>query len=78
MHENLITAIDQVVKAANSAGKKAGIFCTNGEQGRIFAEKGFQMVSCATDIYVLAGGVMSSLAIAKGTGSAPKMQGYGS
>ncbi|CAG8973984.1 hypothetical protein HYALB_00011562 [Hymenoscyphus albidus] len=78
MHQNLITAIDKVLRAATSAGKKAGIFCTSGEQGRIFAEKGFQMMSTATDIYVLAGGVMASLATAKGTGPAPKMQGYGS
>ncbi|TVY78256.1 2-dehydro-3,6-dideoxy-6-sulfogluconate aldolase [Lachnellula suecica] len=78
MHDNLKAAIAKVLAAANSAGKKAGIFCANGDQGKTFADDGFHMISCATDIYVLAGGVMASLATAKGTGSAPKMTGpYG-
>jgi len=78
MHENLLAAIDRVLKAANGAGKKAGIFCSNGPQGKHFAEKGFHMISAATDIHVLAGGVMAAMAAAKGTGPAPKQQGYGS
>lgn len=78
MHENLKAAIAKVLRAANSAGKKAGIFCTSGEQGKIWADKGFHMMSVATDIYVLAGGVMTALATAKSSGSVPKQQGYGS
>jgi 4-hydroxy-2-oxoheptanedioate aldolase len=78
MHENLVTAIDKVLQAANSAGKKAGIFCTNGQQGKAFADKGFHMISVATDIYVLAGGVSTAIATAKESRSAPKQQGYGS
>ncbi|RAL63744.1 hypothetical protein DID88_003391 [Monilinia fructigena] len=34
MHENLHATIFKVLKAANSAGKKAGIFCTSGEQAK--------------------------------------------
>jgi 4-hydroxy-2-oxoheptanedioate aldolase len=78
MHENLVAAIQKVLQAANSAGKKAGIFCTNGQQAQNFADKGFHMISAATDIHVLAGGVMQALATAKKTGPAPKQQGYGS
>jgi len=78
MHENLKAAIARVLKAANAAGKKAGIFCSNGEQGKIFADHGFHMVSAATDIYVLQGGVMAALATAKGTSPGPKLTGpYG-
>jgi 4-hydroxy-2-oxoheptanedioate aldolase len=32
MHEELQVAISSVLKAANEAGKKAGIFCTSGER----------------------------------------------
>jgi 4-hydroxy-2-oxoheptanedioate aldolase len=78
MHENLVTAIEKVLQAANSAGKKAGIFCSSGQQGKVFADRGFHMISAATDIYVLAGGVMAAMATAKGAGPAPKQQGYGS
>jgi 4-hydroxy-2-oxoheptanedioate aldolase len=41
MHENLHNAIASVLKAANSAGKKAGIFCTSGEQAKGYADHGF-------------------------------------
>ena len=78
MHDNLKAAIAKILKAANAAGKKAGIFCANADQGKIFAEHGFHMISCATDIYVLASGVMAALSTAKGTGPAPKLTGpYG-
>lgn len=78
MHDNLKAAIGRVLKAANAAGKKAGMFCANGDQGKIFADQGFHMISCATDIYVLMGGVMSSLATAKGADAGPKLTGpYG-
>ncbi|KAF4637435.1 hypothetical protein G7Y89_g638 [Cudoniella acicularis] len=78
IHDNLHKAIDKVLKAANATGKKAGIFCSNGEQGRKYAEDGFHFISAATDIYVLAGGVMASLATAKGQGPAPRLTGpYG-
>ncbi|KAH6678368.1 Pyruvate/Phosphoenolpyruvate kinase-like domain-containing protein [Halenospora varia] len=78
LHDDLHKAIDKVLKAAQGAGKKAGIFCSNGEQGKKYADDGFDMISAATDIFVLAGGVMASLATAKGTGPAPKLTGpYG-
>jgi 4-hydroxy-2-oxoheptanedioate aldolase len=78
MHANLVAAIDKVLQAANSAGKKAGIFCTSGQQGKVFADKGFHMISVATDIYVLAGGVSAAINLAKAKESSAKQQGYGS
>lgn len=42
MHENLHAAIEKIFKAAKAAGKKAGIFCTSGEQSKAYAD----MVSC--------------------------------
>ena len=78
MHEKLNEAIAKVLKASNSAGKKAGIFCASGEQARFYADMGFHMISAATDMHVLPAGLAASLATATGSGSAPKMTGpYG-
>ncbi|TVY34506.1 2-dehydro-3,6-dideoxy-6-sulfogluconate aldolase [Lachnellula subtilissima] len=78
MHDDLKAAITKILKAANAAGKKAGIFCSNGDQGKLFADHGFHMISAATDIHILQGGVTGALATAKGTGPAPKLTGpYG-
>jgi 4-hydroxy-2-oxoheptanedioate aldolase len=78
MHDNLHAAIAKILKAANATGKKAGIFCTSGEQAKEYADQGFHMISVATDMHILPGGVMASLNIAKGLGPAPKLTGpYG-
>lgn len=78
MHEELHAAIDKILKASINAGKKAGMFCTSGEQARKYADMGFHMISAATDMFVLPVGLSMSLAVARGTGEAPKMSGpYG-
>jgi 2-keto-3-deoxy-L-rhamnonate aldolase RhmA len=38
MHDNLHTAIEKIFKAAKAADKKAGIFCTSGEQSKEYAD----------------------------------------
>ena len=38
-------AIAKIQKVAETAGKKSGIYCPNGDYGRKFADEGFQMVS---------------------------------
>ncbi|KAL3420911.1 2,4-dihydroxyhept-2-ene-1,7-dioic acid aldolase [Phlyctema vagabunda] len=78
MHDDLHAAIAKVLKAANAAGKKAGIFCTSGEQAKQYADDGFHMISVATDMHVLPAGVLHSLSTAKGEGPGPKLSGpYG-
>lgn len=44
MHEELKSAIEKVRKAAEEKGKSSGIYCTSGDQGRGFADQGFNMV----------------------------------
>lgn len=78
MHEELNVAIKNVLDAAVRKGKKAGIFCTSGEQSKMFADMGFHMISVATDTLILQASVMGALATAKGEASAPKLTGpYG-
>jgi len=78
MHDNLHAAVAKVLEAANAAGKKAGIFCTSGEQAKGYADQGFHMISVATDMLVLPAALIDILNKAKGLGSGPKMTGpYG-
>ena len=37
-------AIAKILKAAQDAGKKSGVYATSGEQARAYADQGFQMV----------------------------------
>jgi len=73
MHDDLHAAIAQVLSAANKAGKKAGIFCTSGEQSNGYAKDGFHMISVATDTLILQASVMEALSTAKGLGPAQKL-----
>ncbi|CZT01574.1 probable 2-dehydro-3-deoxyglucarate aldolase [Rhynchosporium agropyri] len=78
MHEELNVAIKKVLDASRNAGKKAGIFCTNGEQGKGYADMGFDMISVATDVLILQASVMGAVYTSKGMGDAPKLTGpYG-
>lgn len=78
MHDDLHAAIKKILEASRKAGKKVGIFCTSGEQSRGYAEMGFDMISCATDVLILQASVMGALYSAKGLGDAPKLTGpYG-
>lgn len=78
MSEELQTGVKKVLEAAQKKGKQAGIFCTGAEQARKYAEMGFRMVSCATDVLILQSSVMGAVYTAKGQGEAPKLTGpYG-
>jgi 4-hydroxy-2-oxoheptanedioate aldolase len=78
MHDDLHAAIDRVLKAAVAKGKKAGIFCTSGEQAKKYADDGFHMISAATDVLILQAGVMDAVNKANGRGPGPKLTGpYG-
>lgn len=64
--KELDDAIRKVLDAANKAGKKAGIYCTSGEQAKYFADMGYQMIHVATDITALQAVLADTLAVAKG------------
>lgn len=78
MDDELHAAIEKVRVAAEKAGKKSGIFCTSGEQAKKYADAGFHMISCATDMMILPTALSGALYAAKGQGAAPKLTGpYG-
>ncbi|KAJ6015966.1 Phosphoenolpyruvate/pyruvate domain-containing protein [Penicillium herquei] len=58
-------AIQRVLTAAHFAGKKATIFCTDGDDARQRVSQGFDMVSVNTDVGGLKGGMLGHLQKAK-------------
>jgi 4-hydroxy-2-oxoheptanedioate aldolase len=59
-------AIKKVLEASKKADKRAGIYCTSGEQAKAFADMGFHMIHVATDITALQAVLADTLAVAKG------------
>jgi 4-hydroxy-2-oxoheptanedioate aldolase len=53
MKPELKAAMDRVLKAANDAKKKCGIYATSGEQAKAYADSGYHMICCATDASLL-------------------------
>ncbi len=53
MSDNLKKAIARILQAAQDAGKKTGMFCTSGEQSKVFADMGFHLISVSADMYAL-------------------------
>jgi 4-hydroxy-2-oxoheptanedioate aldolase len=79
MHAELDSAIERIHEAAQKNGKRTGIYCTGGEQGKFYADKGFNMISVAADMIALPAYFSETLAKAKGlTAGGVKMTGpYG-
>jgi len=77
MHDNLHAAIEKILKAAKAAGKKAGMFCTSGEQSKKYADMGFDMISVALDATALPACLIETLNTAKGLSPTAKFGGYG-
>jgi 4-hydroxy-2-oxoheptanedioate aldolase len=74
--QELKDAIAKILAACKAAGKKAGIFCTSGDQARAFADQGFDMCSVATDHTILEFAVNSALKAAKGEAAPSKGGSY--
>ncbi|KAF2131336.1 2,4-dihydroxyhept-2-ene-1,7-dioic acid aldolase-like protein, partial [Dothidotthia symphoricarpi CBS 119687] len=64
MHQELKDAIEAIKEAAHAEGKKVGIYCTSGEQARMYAERGFDMISIATDFIAITQTFAQTLAVA--------------
>jgi 4-hydroxy-2-oxoheptanedioate aldolase len=59
-------AIARILKAAQTAGKKAGIYCPNAESAQKAADQGFNMVNVSGDLTALLTFLPSQLKDAKG------------
>ncbi|KAH0360914.1 Phosphoenolpyruvate/pyruvate domain-containing protein, partial [Aureobasidium melanogenum] len=75
MHDELKAAIEKIHTAAKKAGKHSGIYCTDGDQARHYADRGFTMISAVTDSLALGQGVSTALNRAKGSWGHAALQG---
>lgn len=66
MHPELKDAIERIKDAAHAEGKKVGIYCTSGEQARMYAQGGFDMISIAADMLAVTAYFSQTLAVASG------------
>jgi 4-hydroxy-2-oxoheptanedioate aldolase len=63
-HPDLEDIIQKVLKAAHAAGKKCGIYCSNGEQAARRAREGFDMINTANDVGSMTDGIAQRFATA--------------
>jgi len=69
-------AIGRTLAACRKTGKKCGIFSTSGEQAKMFADQGFDMISVATDFTALEFTMKEQLSAAMGTSKPSKGGSY--
>lgn len=67
MHPELQDAIEKIKEAAHAEGKKVGIYTNAGEQAKMFADRGFDMISILTDQMGITAAFSQSLAVANGS-----------
>ena len=67
LHPELKSAIQTIHAAAKKAGKTTGIYCTDGDEARRYADEGFGFVSAMTDVVVLQQGFAGALGKARGS-----------
>lgn len=74
MTPELNEAIARILAACRSAGKQCGIYATSGEQARLFADQGFDMISVSTDYTALEHMLKQQFAASRG-GPSPDRSG---
>ncbi|KUI65886.1 4-hydroxy-2-oxo-heptane-1,7-dioate aldolase [Cytospora mali] len=70
-------AISRILKAAKGAGKKCGMYATNGEEAAQYGAMGFDMINVGTDVTTMESVMRQSMAAARGSAGL-KGKGYGS
>ncbi|KAF4978052.1 hypothetical protein FZEAL_5517 [Fusarium zealandicum] len=76
MAPELKEAIARVLSASQKAGKKTGVYCTGGEQAKLFAEQGFDMMNVVTDYPALDLTAKQQLSFANGSAKPAQGKGY--
>ncbi|KAM0437562.1 hypothetical protein ACHAPT_001926 [Fusarium lateritium] len=74
--QKLKDAIAKVLSAGQKAGKKTGVYCTGGEQAKLFADQGFDMMNVVTDYTALDFVAKEQLSFADGSAKPARGKGY--
>ncbi|KAM0242656.1 hypothetical protein ACHAPO_001078 [Fusarium lateritium] len=76
MTSELKDAIAKILAAGQKAGKKTGVYCTGGEQAKVYADMGFDMMNVVTDYTSLALVAKEQLSFADGSSAPTRGKGY--
>ncbi|KAF4456377.1 24-dihydroxyhept-2-ene-17-dioic acid aldolase [Fusarium albosuccineum] len=76
MTQELKDAIARVLAASQKAGKKTGVYCTGGEQAKLFADQGFDMMNVVTDYTALDFVAKEQLSFANRSAKPARGKGY--
>ncbi|CAM1507200.1 Fc.00g068410.m01.CDS01 [Cosmosporella sp. VM-42] len=76
MAQELKTTLSKVLDASRKAGKKCGIYCTGGEQAKMFADQGFDMMNVITDYTAMDFAAKEQLSFATGQVKPARGKGY--
>ncbi|KAG8359111.1 hypothetical protein FVEN_g3482 [Fusarium venenatum] len=76
MASELKDAIAKILAAGQKAGKKTGVYCTGGEQAKVYADMGFDMMNVVTDYTSLALVAKEQLSFADGSSAPTRGKGY--
>ncbi|KAF5564643.1 zinc-binding protein [Fusarium phyllophilum] len=77
MATELKDAIAKILAAGQKAGKKTGVYCTGGEQAKIYADQGFDMMNVVTDYTSLGLVAKEQLSFADGSLAPTRGKGLG-
>ncbi|KAM0245137.1 hypothetical protein ACHAP5_005677 [Fusarium lateritium] len=76
MAPELKEAIAKILAASQKAGKKTGVYCTGGEQAKVYADQGFDMMNVVTDYTSLGLVAKEQLSFADGSAAPTRGKGY--
>ncbi|KAF9773423.1 hypothetical protein IL306_008780 [Fusarium sp. DS 682] len=76
MAPELKDAIAKILAASQKAGKKTGVYCTGGEQAKLYAEQGFDMMNVVTDYTSLGLVAKEQLSFTDGSVAPTRGKGY--
>ncbi|KXJ92034.1 HpcH/HpaI aldolase/citrate lyase family protein [Microdochium bolleyi] len=76
MQPQLEEAIDRVFQAAKQSGKKCGVFTTSTEQARMYAEKGYHMISIGLDVSILQAALPGRVDAVRGASAQGGVKGF--
>jgi 4-hydroxy-2-oxoheptanedioate aldolase len=76
MAPELKAAIARILAACRNAGKKCGMYATSGEQAKMYADQGFDMISVSADYTALEFVLQQQFSASQGGPAAEKKGSY--
>ena len=72
----LTAAVAKIKEACRKAGKKCGMYATSGEQAKMYADQGFDMISASADYTAMEFVLAQQFAASQGGPATEKKRSY--